>query len=175
MNKHELTNQELVKDEVIGKALKEGKVVVIGIVDTKNPEVKTAFLAQERNDVSNAATEVQQFLLGWGSSSQIVRVAQSFKPSVANLTVGATIEGFNIQVEDSLAPFYTKRDGTPQEPRKRPNGGLTITKGGQPIYRNGQLVAGEPQHNLITNYDKLPANAPALSITAAQNAFKQTA
>lgn len=151
MNQHELNDSQLKETEIYQKMESTGNCVVTGILDTKNPEIKTMFIAQLRDDVnsSEASTENTMFL-GWGTGSRIIRAVRSFKPSVFNAEVGTILpDGVNIQVEDSESPYY---EG--QEPRKRPNNGTTITRGGNPIYRQTFVVAGEPKHNIIKDYDR---------------------
>jgi len=150
-NLHLKKNAELMAIPAIAEALKSGKVVILGITDTKNPEIKLAYLAQTRNDVSTSSGgEIEAFLLGWGTGEQIVRAIQSFKPSVAALTVGATMpEKLNLAVYDGFTKEYES-----QEPRKRPDGTLIKMPDGRVIYRNAKLVAGAPVHKLETAYEK---------------------
>jgi hypothetical protein len=151
-NSHQMSDKDLKNTDLYSKMESTGNVVVTGIENTKNPDIKVAFLAQLRDDVnSSEANKENSFFLGWGESSRIVRAIRSFNPSIQNLGVGDILpEQFNIQVEDREGqPFY---DG--QEPRKRPNGGSIIEKDGIPIFRNTSVVVGEPQHTIIKDYDR---------------------
>lgn len=151
-NQHTLTDVQLQATELYEKMESSGNCVVTGILDTKNPEIKTMFIAQLRDDVNSSdASKENTIFLGWGTGSRIIRATRSFKPSVFNAEVGTILpDNVNIQVEDQVgSPFY---DG--QEPRKRPNGGTTITKDNEPVYRNTSLVMGEPNHSIIRDYDR---------------------
>jgi len=140
--------------EVLDIMESTGGVMITGIEQTKNPNINIMYLAQVRNDVNTtSASQENSFFLGWGTGSKIVRAIRSYDPNKFNAKVGELLpEEFNanIQVADSdTGAFY---DG--QEPRKRPNNGSTITRNGNPVYRSTSLVFGEPQHSIITDYDR---------------------
>ena len=153
MKLFELKNEELSAKVA---AINSGKVIFLGSTDTKNPAIKQGYFAQLRSDVStsNASSDAMlEMFLGFSNdSSRIVRCVQSYKPAIMKLVEGQVIEGLNIQIEDSMTPFYKKADGTNQEGRKRPNG-TAILANGKNIYRKEKLVAGEAKHILITEYD----------------------
>lgn len=149
-NQHQLNDEQLRATELYAKMESTGNCVVTGILDTKNPEIKTMFVAQIRDDVNTSESNIENTMfLGWGTGSRIIRATRSFKPSVFDAQVGTILPDIiNIQVEDQVGnPFY---DG--QEPRKRPNGNI-ITKNNVPIYRKTFIVAGTPNHSIIKDYD----------------------
>jgi hypothetical protein len=136
-------------------ALKEGKIVFLGSTETKNPEVRQGFFAQLRNDVNTAeqtaSNEVLSMFMGFSNNqARVIRVVQAYKPALLKLEVGQVLPAnMNIEVIDALQPFYEGQKG-----RKRPDGSA-ILKEGQPVYRKETIVAGEPNHNLIKDYDHI--------------------
>lgn len=168
-NKHTLKNDQLLNDSEFGPKLKSGKIVVLGVLPTKNAEIMTACVAQLRDDVSsNDSTSLNDIFLGWSKAlPQVVRVFRTFNPEVMDLKVGDTLSAnYNLQVVDSETPFYPG-----QEPRKRPNGGSAILRKGNPIYRNGKIVDGTPSHAIIKDYDKENASTVLAAFASAGQEF----
>lgn len=133
-----LTNEELLANAEIKKALDEGNLVLIDKVQTSNEEYVNLYFMAKVTGLPSSNTEVSDLgaqLLGWNSTEVYMRAIQNASAKVAQkLPKGATIPG-TIRVKDSLKAWF---DG--QQPRVDRNGNILLNNG-KPIYRTTQICS----------------------------------
>jgi hypothetical protein len=138
-----LTNEEL--EKVFGENLKQ--VCVAAIFATKNPNFVQMLCVQKREDVSlSNANVLDTMFLGWDTGS-IVRCTRNVDITKSKIKPEAGMildKALNIRVVESTTPYFDK-----QTPKVKTSTGEIMTKEGQPIYRDAELVIGQPQHILI--------------------------
>jgi hypothetical protein len=170
-NIHNLKNAQLKAEHPdIYAKLESGKCVVLGVgFQTRTPGTEQICVGQMRSDcTSTPLSEVDTVFMGTPANTpQILRCFQRHRPAFKSFQVGEILpEVFNIEVKDTdEGPQFLRRDGSPQDCRRRPDGS-PITREGAPVYRVCKLIMGRPtlrgsaQVGVITDIDRTPAVVP---------------
>lgn len=111
--------------KAIVKVAKHPETGNIITVSAKNPEFGTIRLDAEQNVFSGGFFNVQK-------RTAFVRGRITDLESL-KLRDGQVLSG-QIVKKESFSPFYTKEDGTPQQPKINPTTGEVVLTDGQPTY-----------------------------------------
>lgn len=171
----------LKQDQIIsefGDQVESGKVVIVEVNPTKNPEFQSLGFAQ-KVDLPNPTevSDIQKALLGWNDTREsIIRAWHNFrvrKDSEGNLISykpGEVLEGFTLRVREDCTPEDRGQDVNGETiwqspkiyPESHDNAGETIkTKDGQPIYRHVDILSYKEftksgGHKVLSSNDPAP-------------------